>query len=169
MKYLSTIEILNDLFDNLQDELNCNAFKYVKGKKINEALITKYINEKINKSIKEPWIDENELLGLIDNDKIKIDIIKDSKNNILKYTLTNKKGKKIFISSKITKISYYFIENNVRVNIILPIDGDILDFGYLFQNKNILSYTLDITGMKTMMTLLIGQNIISNKEYHYGW
>lgn len=169
MKYSETLSTINQKVNLVQKDIINNPFKYLKGNTIGYSTICDNLLSDIKRSLSGLWIEQSELEEIIKNKKIKLDIYKNKKGTI--YKLTDKRGKNIIIENKI-KIVYKIHDDYINMHFILGMDGDILDFNYLFcENINIIQTEIDITNIKVYISLINKidkikhYNFIDNSQY----
>lgn len=166
MKYLQTIDIINETIERLQKDINDNPIKYLKKNKFNEKIFIEKLNY-IEKSIHGCWMEKSDLKFLTRDNKIKI--LNGKGNKLCNFYLCNDKGKTLAI---INKINVNYIINNDNVNLIFEfqVDGDYLDFKHIFNIKRTLAYEIDISSIGVYLLLTNPNNKTSTNEYKvYRW
>ena len=163
MNYEETLEIIFNKVNLLQQDIIEHPFRYIKDNMIDEKLICSNLSQNINKCLVSPWIEKSELENIIKGNNIKLDVIKHKKE--ITYILTNKKGKQIKILNNF-KIVYMLSNNIININVILPINGDFLEFNYLFKDIKLqIPVKIDVTNLLTYLVLAYDIKI-NNKEYY---
>ena len=151
MKYIETVNLIKQKVNLMQQNIINNPRKYIKDNKICYEIICNKLLHNVEKSLVNSWIEQCELNELIKDKKIKLKCSRKKNNNI--YSLIDNKGNQIVITNKIKMVNH-FEKDNIKIIFVLSMEGDVLNFDYLFNNSNITYSKIDIKYIAVYLKLI---------------
>ncbi len=154
MKYLETINLINNCVNKLQHDIYENPTKYLKGNKIDvENINLKIIND-IKSNLTPSWIDKSDF-KILSNDK-NIKLIANKKKRSIIYKLIDNNGHQCTIDNEITSYCKFDeSDGKLILYVIFPIKGDNLEFNYILND--IINYqviNIDLSVLSTYLSLI---------------